>query len=144
MENSMELDDKVYDQIVNLIEEGDELLGDGDVNEAIEKYSKGLTLLPDPKNEWEASTYIYTALGDCYFIQKKYRDALTVFESAYNSPDGDENPYICLMIGESYFELNDKEKAKEFLLKALELEGEEIFDDEDEKYFELIKGSIQS
>jgi tetratricopeptide (TPR) repeat protein len=143
MEKSMELDDKLYDELVGLIEEGDELLSDGEVDKAIPLYNKALSLLPDPKFEWEASTYIYTALGDSYFIQQKYDDALTVFQCAFKSVDGEDNPYICLMLGETYFELNDQEKAKDYLLQAFELEGEDIFEDEDEKYFNLIKSSIQ-
>jgi tetratricopeptide (TPR) repeat protein len=143
MENSMELDDKLYDQLVGLIEEGDELLSEGEIDNAISKYNTALALLPDPKFEWEASTYIYTALGDSYFIQLKFEDALTVFQCAFKSVDGEDNPYICLMLGETYYELNDKEKAKDYLLQAYELEGEDIFEDEDVKYFELIKSSIQ-
>lgn len=63
----MELDDQVYDQIVQLCERGDALVENGQNEKAIESFIAALDLVPLPKNNWETSTWIYTALGDTYF-----------------------------------------------------------------------------
>jgi len=71
-EKKLELDDNLYEQIVTLCNGGDTLVEEGDVDHAIRKYLTALNLVPSPKNEWEASTWIYTALGDAYFINEEY------------------------------------------------------------------------
>lgn len=138
----MELDNKIYTQIVQLCEEGDSLFEEEEFDKAIEMYSNALELLPLPKSNWEASTWIYTALGDTYFINDDFETAKNHFYNALNCPDGISNPLILLRLGESLFECGDFEKAKEYLLKAYMLEGYKIFHEEDDKYFDLIKDII--
>ena len=62
--------------------------------------------------------------------------------NAINCLDGIENPFIMLRLGETCYELGDVNKAKEYLLRAYILEGHSIFENEDEKYFDVIKGEI--
>ncbi len=61
------LNDQVYDQIVKLCNEGNAFVEKGKDDKAIESYIAALDLVPLPKNIWETSTWIYTALGDTYF-----------------------------------------------------------------------------
>lgn len=138
----MELDDKIYAQIIRLCEEGDSLIDEEEFDKAIEKYSNALELVPLPKTDWEASTWIFTALGDTYFINEDYDMAKNNFYNALNCPDGFSNPLILMRLGESLFECRELEKAKEYLLKAYLLEGYKIFNEEDDKYFELIRDII--
>ncbi|WP_336047130.1 tetratricopeptide repeat protein [Solibacillus ferritrahens] len=138
----MELNDKIYAQILKLCEEGDSLIDEEEFDQAIEKYSTALELVPSPKIDWEASTWIYTALGDTYFINDEFEMAKSHFYNALNCPDGISNPYILLRLGESLFECGELNKAKEYLLKAYMLEGYKIFFEEDDKYFDLIKDII--
>ncbi|MER2169627.1 MAG: hypothetical protein ABS938_03230 [Psychrobacillus psychrodurans] len=138
----MELDDKIYAQIIRLCEEGDSLIDEEEFDKAIEKYSNALELVPLPKTDWEASTWIFTALGDTYFINEDYDMAKNNFYNALNCPDGFSNPLILMRLGESLFECREWEKAKEYLLKAYLLEGYKIFNEEDDKYFELIRDII--
>ncbi|MEW4284602.1 hypothetical protein Q0N35_13110 [Priestia koreensis] len=62
--------------------------------------------------------------------------------NAINCPDGIENPFIMLRLGESLYELGEVNKSKEYLLRAYILEGYSIFYSEDDKYFEVIKDEI--
>lgn len=142
MEDPIALDDETYKQLVSLAEEGDDLLAAHEIEKAMEKYRSALAILPDPKFQWELSTYIYAALGDAFFLDDKNEDALVSYQCAFNSAGGEENPYVCLMLGESWFELGETEKAREYLLRAYRIEGEAIFEDEEPKYFELIKEQI--
>ncbi len=134
----MELDERLYEKITDLCDEGEGLLEEGLYEKALTKYKKALDLLPLPKEEWEASTWIYSAIGDTYFLKKDYKTASTYFYNALNCPDGISNPFILLRLGQSLFEIRDLEKSKEYLLKAYMLEGYNIFNDEDDKYINLI------
>ncbi|KMY31484.1 hypothetical protein ACZ11_04410 [Lysinibacillus xylanilyticus] len=138
----MELDDQVYDQIVQLCERGNTLVENGQIEKAIEHYIAALDLVPLPKNNWEASTWIYTALGDTYFLNCDYEKAKSDLYNALDCPNGISNPFILLRLGESLFECGEMDKAKEYLLKAYMLEGYKIFFNEDDKYFELIVDMI--
>jgi len=139
---SMELDDKIYEKIIKLCEHGDKFIENDNFHEAIEKYDAALGLIPLPKTEWETSTWVYTALGDAYFLINNYEKAKEYFYNAMNCPDGIGNPLILLRLGESLFECDELDKAKEYLLRAYLLEGIKIFTDEDVKYFQIIKEII--
>lgn len=138
----MELDDKVYEQIVELCEEGDAFVEGEQYEEAIEKYIIALDLLPLPRKDWEASTWIYTAIGDTYYITCEYVKAKQYFYDALNCPDALANPFILLRLGESLYECEEYDEAQEYLLKAFMMEGYKIFYEEDDKYFDLIKDNI--
>lgn len=52
------------------------------------------------------------------------------------------NPFVLMRLGQSAYELN-KDNSKEYLLKAYMLEGEAIFEDQDNKYLESIRNLIE-
>ena len=47
-----------------------------------------------------------------------------------------------LRLGECYLEQGDKEKAKDYLLKAYLLEPDGIFYGEEDKYFDFLKANV--
>jgi tetratricopeptide (TPR) repeat protein len=138
----MEMDDVLYGKIEHLCEQADAQLDNEKIDEAISLYQKAIDIVPDPKRDWEASTWLYATIGDLYFLKEDYHKAVSCFYDAYNCPGGIENPFICLRLGEALLETSQIDKAKEFLLRAYMLEGEEIFTDEDKKYFQLIKDVV--
>lgn len=138
----MELQDELYERIVSICSQGDDLVNSFDFENAIIMYSEALDLVPEPKFNWAASTWIYTALGDTCYLNKDFDASKDFFFNAINCPDGVENPFIMLRLGETWYELGDVSKAKEYLLRAYILEGYSIFENEDEKYFDVIKGEI--
>jgi len=135
----MELEDKLHKKIVSLCENGDLKIEKGKTKDGLTLYNKALDLVPEPKTNWEASTWIYAAIGDVYFISEEYQKSKDTFFEAANCPDGITNPFVLLRIGQCCVELSEESKAKEYLLKAYMLEGAGIFQNEDEKYFTLIK-----
>lgn len=138
----MELSDKLYSKITSLCEAGDEYCEKEQYEKAIKKYESALKLIPEPKYDWEASTWVYVAIGDSFYMLDQYTDALNNFLESLKCPDGNTNPFILLRLGECYYELGNFEQAKEYLLRAFMWEGEDIFDGEDEKYFALIKDMV--
>lgn len=133
-----ELSDEIYDQIEEYSEEGNNYCDDEDWENAIICFNKALQLLPEPKEDWEAATWIYVALGDAFFFLKKYEEALEHFNHARMCPEGMANPFIFLRLGESYYELGEIGLAKKYLFETYMMEGTDIFQNEDEKYFEVV------
>lgn len=138
----MELEDNVYNQIVLLAEEGDDFAENEIFGSAISKYNEALDLLPEPKTDWEAATWLYIALGDALFSEKDFDGALSAYEKALMSPDGTVNPYIWFCLGEVFYELGNFEIAKTHFMSAYLLDGEEIFKDTKPVYMSLIREEI--
>ena len=84
----MELDDNIYKQILNLCNNGKFKLKIGKNNEAIENYKKALELVPEPKDNWKASFWIYESIGDAYFYDFLYKECLEWMMKAFALPDG--------------------------------------------------------
>jgi len=138
-EEVTKLSDEIYKDITNLTNQGNNYIDKNRLSDAIDCFNRALDLIPEPKNDWEASTWIYTALGDVYFIKKEFEIASDNLFNAYSCHDGYTNPFILLRLGQSLLEINNVEKAKEYLLRAYMLEGDSIFENEEKKYFNLIK-----
>ena len=84
----MELNDLVYKKIVKLSEQGDELADNFKYDKAILKYEQALNLLPKPIYNWEAATWLLTALGDVYELNN-FKQAQDYLIRAYML-DGEE------------------------------------------------------
>ena len=138
----MELPADIYDKLTVLAEQGDGYEEQEDFALALESYNEALALLPEPKTDWEAATWLYTAIGDAHINQHDYDEALAAFEKALASPDGTGNPYIWYSLGQVFYQLGNLEKAKSHFLSAYMLDGDEIFQGEDPAYLELIRGEI--
>ncbi len=139
----MEISEEAYLKITNYCQQADALLDDGKTELAYENYTKALDLVPNPKVNYEAATWIYVALGDIYLSQKNFEKARDSYYDAMNCPNGTTNPYVLLRLGETLVETNDQENAKEYLLRAYMLVGDDIFLEEDEKYYSSIKDIIE-
>lgn len=139
----MELSNELYNQIVSELEQGDQYAETEQHNEAIKKYETVLNLVPFQKENWEVSLHIYTAMADSYFNLGNYQQASNNYEQALKCPDGLDNGYVWLGLGEAFYELENMNKAKDALISAYMLEGEEIFEEEDGKYFFLIQDLIK-
>ena len=136
------LSDNLYDSIMKSLEQGDSLMENEKYSDALIFYKKALLEVPQDKIEWEISLHIYTALGDCCFNLEDYETASYNYNLALQCPEGNVSGYVWLGYGQSLYESDRKDKAKDALISAYMLEGEEIFEDSDEKYFELIKPFI--
>lgn len=138
----MELDDDLHRRITALCSGGDELVALGRNADALTKYREALALVPAPRTRWEASTWIYAAIGDVLFASEEFVAAAAAFRDACNCPGGMENPFIQLRLGQCLYELHDSALASEHLLRAYMLEGSNIFAGEDPKYAALIERAI--
>lgn len=139
-----ELSDEVLLKIDELSENGNECMDEEDFDGAVDAWEEALALIPEPQNHYVQSVWLNASIGDAYFLQDDFRTALDHFLASKSNVEENvySNPFIMLRLGECFFELADKEKAKEFLLRAYLLEPEEIFDGEDEKYFTFLNSNV--
>ena len=134
-----ELDDEIYNKITELSSKGENQFNKGIYTSALKYYYRALDLVPAPKTEWDAAFWLYTAIGDSYFMQHEFDKSRHAFHDAYNSADGRENPFVNLRLGQCYFELDALQKAEEYLMLAYMLEGKDIFEGEDKKFVTYLK-----
>lgn len=119
----MELSDEIYEQVEKYSEQGDDYCDAEEWGKAILCFKKALELLPEPKDDWEAATWLYVAIGDAFFFLEKYEEALDNLKHARMCPDGMANPFILMRLGEVYYELNEIGLAKKHLFEAYMMEG---------------------
>ena len=134
-----ELTDAVHDQITDLCERGDGFAGEGQFCEALTEYWRAWDLLPDPKVQWEAATWILTAIGDANFLSGDFVAGRDNLGSVMGCPGAFGNAFIHLRLGQCQFEVSNLDRAADELARAYLLEGAEIFDEEDPKYFAFLK-----
>lgn len=134
----MNLDEKIFNKIESICKQGDDALDNEDLEDALALYEKAWKLIPDPKASWVVSTWVLSALADVYFYSADYPKALEALNDAMLCPEGLQNPYLHLRLGQVHLELGSEEKAREELMLALKEGGKELFEGDDPKYLAWI------
>jgi tetratricopeptide (TPR) repeat protein len=128
------LSSEIHNAISQLSAEGDTLAESGNYKAAIEKYNAAWTLIPEPKSNWNASTWLMGAIGDAAFLGGYLTSAQKALEYAMHCPDGLGNPFIHLRLGQVLYDKGELERAGDELTRAYMGAGEEIFAAEEPKY----------
>jgi tetratricopeptide (TPR) repeat protein len=134
----MKLSEEIIKYIETYSESGDELAEKGMYEDAIAEYNEAWELIPEPKNQWEASTWVLGAIGDAAFLGGYMTSAKEALEYVMTCPGALGNPFLHLRLGEVLFESGEMERATDELTCAYEAGGEEIFAKEDPKYLEFL------
>ncbi|WP_229117859.1 tetratricopeptide repeat protein [Enemella evansiae] len=138
-ETPAELPQHIADALDEVAEAGTDLLDEEDWDGALARFRAGLALIPEPKREWEASTWLNASIGDAHFFAGRYAEARDAFYEASQCPGGLGNPYVQLRLGETELELGHTDAAANALIGAYMQEGREIFEDEDPKYLVFLR-----
>ena len=133
------LDDELHERITVLTDSGNRKFDAGRYEEAKADYLQALALVPEPLEEWEASTWILTAIGDCCFLLGDYEAAREYLERGLDCPDVGGSEFLILRTGQVRLELGDEEGAREVLGNAWSLGGARLFDGEDPKYLAFLR-----
>jgi len=108
-------------------------------NEALDYYLRALDLLEANSSSARNTgiiTYLNTRIGYIYFEKKNYSQAIEYLEKAEEmSPNNIEAAYY---LGLSYDKIGEKEKAREFLSRVIELVPQSEFAQEAEKKLKKI------
>lgn len=137
-----ELPNAIYAQIESLSAEGDALVDAGKYREGLARYQQAIILLPPPKEDWEAWTWLFGAIGDAHFANGNWGACQEAFREALKGPDGLGNPFIHLRLGQSALQLGDERSAVDELLRAYMGGGKEIFE-EDERYLDFLSSKVK-
>ncbi len=138
-----ELSDNILSQIEKRCKVGDDFVENGNYTKALLEYQHVLELIPDPKTDWEATTWVLAAMGDAYFLNNDFQAGVREFSNAMHCPNAIGNPFLHMRLGQCQFELGHLDKAADELTRAYAIEGEQIFEDENPKYFEFLIEKIK-
>jgi len=134
-----ELPEQVHAEIERLSKAGDEHAGAGRYADALASYWAAWDLLPEPKVEWEAATWILAAIGDANFLGGDYAAGRDNLANAMRCPGAIGNPFLHLRLGQCQFEAGDRDRAADELMRAYMGAGDEIFKDQDPKYLAFLQ-----
>ncbi len=127
--------------IEELIEKADKQFDYSSYKKAQGLYEKALSELPEPKTEQVEYLEIMAAIADTLILQNKSGEALKLLERIMQLPAADNIAYLHLRRGQIAFDTNRMKLAETELKRALELGGEEIFEEEFEEYYDLAVGN---
>jgi tetratricopeptide (TPR) repeat protein len=138
----VELAHELSERIKQLCARGDGCASQGLFSDALALYWKAWDLLPEPKKDWEAATWILAAIGDANFLGGDYQAGKDNLSTAMHCPDAIGNPFLHLRLGQCQFELGNFNRATDELARAYLSEGKRIFKAEDPKYLDFIKSKL--
>jgi hypothetical protein len=135
-----DLESELKAQVVELCNKAVEAQEEERFHASNRDLQKVYDLLPEPKNEWKAYSWLISIMADNHFEQEEYIASFEKLEEVFTlDAESTENAYLCLRRGQCALELEHDELAKQFLTRAFELEGKELFEDEHSKYLKLAK-----
>lgn len=135
----LELDESIYSEITRLCAAGDRLAELKQFDDAVYEYNKAWMLVPEPKNSWEASTWILAAIADACFLYGKRKSARQALEYAMTCPGRIGNPFLHLRLGQVLYDAGEEDMAANELIRAYMGAGLEIFEKDDKKYFAFLQ-----
>ena len=139
---SQQLNDEVHAEVTESSARGNELLAEGQYQAAVSCFQQALDFLPKPIEQWEAASWLLGAIGDAYFLDGKSQSALKPLLAAMHCANGIGNPFLHLRLGQVQFDLGNEILGADELTRAYMGGGKELFDDEDPKYFALLKAVL--
>jgi hypothetical protein len=139
-----ELSDAIHAEIERLCAHGDHLAEGERYSASLAQYWAAWDLLPEPKTQWEASTWILAAIGDANFLAGDFVAGRDNLSAAMHCPDAIGNPFLHLRLGQCRYELNELDGAADELMRAFLGGGPEIFSAEDAKYMRFLQTRAHS
>ena len=131
--------DELPGQFQALCEDGDALSDAGSYPAALECYRAAWALLPEPRTQWEASTWLLAAIGDNEFLEGDFAAGRDTLALAMCCPDAPGNPFLHLRLGQCCLELGETDRAAVELGRAYLGAGAELFQNEHPKYLAFLK-----
>jgi tetratricopeptide (TPR) repeat protein len=146
--DSMEIDElseELSERIETLNKQGHDLYMKEEFHECLKVRKEALALIPQPQKLYLEAFWLEIFIGECYFTLEEFKQSLAHFLNAKRNITTieHEHPMLMLRLGELYFELDRFNEAEKFLLKAYVAEGKEIFETEEEKYFNFLKDNVK-
>lgn len=140
---SAALSDEMHEEVKRLCSEGNKQATSKHWAAALALYWQAFDLLPEPKTQWSAGTWVLAAIGDTNFLAGDFEAGRDNLSSAMHYPNAIGNPFLHLRLGQCQFELGALERAADELSRAYMGAGAEIFSTDEPKYFDFLKTRLQ-
>lgn len=134
-----ELSDEIHEDIKRLSANGDRLAQQKNFAAALKSYWAAWDLIPEPKTDWNAGTWLLAAIGDANFLAGDFVAGRDNLSHAMHCPGAVGNPFIHLRLGQCHFELGALDRAADELMRAYMGGGPEIFRGQSPKYYEHLR-----
>jgi hypothetical protein len=141
--NTFAMDDHTHSEIQRLCALGDSLAKRDQHREALTQYNKAWELIPSPRNDWEASTWILAAIADSCFYLGEFAPAQQALDYAMTCPGAVGNPFLHLRRGQVLFEFGEMDSSADELMRAYMGGGPELFAPEEPKYLLHLKSKAK-
>jgi tetratricopeptide (TPR) repeat protein len=137
----MALPASIHDQVERLSEQGNVQFDRQAYAAAIRPWIEALDLLPEPRVDWDAWTWLNTSIGDAYYQLGNHAQARRALLDALNGPGAHDNPFIHYRLGQAALQGGAEPQAVEHLLKAYMLDGTTIFEAEPDgqRYLDVLR-----
>lgn len=135
---------ETHTQIQLLCNDGDILAEKRQFAQALDKYWAAFDLIPEPKTNREATTWVLVAIGDANFLNNDFQAGVDNLSNAMHCPGAIGNPFIHLRLGQCQLETGNTARAADELTRAYAVAGEDIFSNEDPKYLAFLKTQIET
>ncbi|MBX9627413.1 MAG: hypothetical protein K2X82_26655 [Gemmataceae bacterium] len=127
-----------------LFAEGEALADDERDGEALARFEAAWAALPDPKEDQDPAVRVLAAIADCHFLLGNWDGCRDAIQDAFECGADLANPFLRLRVGQSLLELGDEPEAASWLVPIFLGEGDALFDGEDPKYIEFVRGRLKS
>ena len=77
-------------------------------------------------------------------VLNNFEEVVKCLTYTMNCPGAIGNPFIHLRLGQSQYEVGNLERAADELTRAFAIEGEQLFEEDNPKYFEFLKTKIDT
>lgn len=94
---------------------------------------------PEPKSQWNASTWILAAIADAAFLANYKTSAREALEYAMVCPDAVGNPFLHLRLGQVLLDTGEHDRAADELMRAYMGAGADLFAAEDQRYLSFLR-----
>lgn len=137
-----ELPDDIYEQIQSYCAEGNELIDQQRYEDALHRFGSAWSLLPEPRLNWNAATWILAAVADAHFFRGDFAAMREPLMTAMQCDGATANLFLRLRLGQCLYELNELDEAANWLAGAYLQEGTKILAADDPKYLVFIKSKL--
>ncbi len=118
MDNELQLDEELHQKIKVHCAQGNDLANAQRFEDAIAEYNKAWLLIPDPKNDWEAATWVLAVIADSTYLGGYTTTVREAIEYGMTCPGAIGNPSMHLRYGQILFDVNERDRADDELMRA--------------------------
>ncbi|WP_299326567.1 hypothetical protein [uncultured Maribacter sp.] len=116
---------------------------DLDVQSRVNQLMKIYESLTDDQKRTREGRYVILHIAEVFFSERWIEDAFDNYNFAMQFKDTVGNPFLHLRLGQLNYLVQNKDKMHDELSRALIMDGDAIFKNEDPKLIEMVKSILK-